>query len=162
MGDLEARIAALEGKVRILEDALELQDLMARYGPAVDSGDADAAAGLFAEDAVYDAEGVEPMIGADGVRAMVEGPGHQRLLPNSAHTIGPSALRIRGDRATATGYSRVYLREGESFRLWRVAANRWEFERRGDEWKVAKRMNRLIGSDDAHEMLASASVSVSD
>lgn len=156
MSDLEARIAALEGKVRTLEDTLELHDIMVRYGPAVDSGDADAAAGLFAEDAIYDAEGAEPMIGADGVRAMVNGPVHQGLLPNSAHTIGPSTLRIQGDRATATGYSRVYLREGETFRLWRVAANRWEFLRQGGEWKVAKRVNRLIGSDDAHEMLASA------
>lgn len=156
MSDTETRLAALETKVRVLEDALELREIMDRYGPAVDSGDADAAARLFADDGVYDAEGAPPMLGADGVRAMVQGPTHQSLLPNSAHTIGPSQLRIEGDRATATGYSRVYLREGESFRLWRVAANRWEFERRGDAWKVAKRTNRLIGTKDAHEILASA------
>ena len=157
MSEIEARIAALEEKVRVLEDALELQGIMNRYGPAVDSGDADAAAELFAEDGIYDAEGVSPMIGAVAVRSMVEGPGHQSLLPNSAHTIGPSTLRVAGDAATATGYSRVYLREGEGFRLWRVAANRWEFERREGGWKVARRTNRLIGSEGAHAMLASAS-----
>ena len=156
MSDMESRIAALEEKVRVLEDALDLQGIMNRYGPAVDSGDAKAAAQLLAEDGIYDAEGVDPMVGAAAVQAMVEGPGHQRLLPNAAHTIGPSTLRVAGDAATATGYSRVYLREGENFRLWRVAANRWEFERRGAEWKVAKRTNRLIGSPGAHEILASA------
>ena len=156
MSDMEERIAALEEKVRVLEDALELQELMNRYGPAVDSGSAEAAAALFAEDGIYDAEGVDPMVGAAAVQGMVEGPGHQRLLPNAAHTIGPATLRLAGDSATATGYSRVYLREGEDFRLWRVAANRWEFERRDGEWKVAKRVNRLIGSPGAHEILASA------
>lgn len=157
MSDLEARLAALEARVRVLEDAVELQDIMVRYGPSVDSGDADATAELFAEDGVYDAEGPGPMVGADGVRDMVNGATHQGLLPNCAHTIGPATLRLEGDRATATGYSRVYLREGEAFRLWRVAANRWEFERRGGEWKVARRVNRLIGSEDAREIFASAS-----
>ena len=157
MSDMEARIEALERKVRVLEDALELQGIMDRYGPAVDSGDADAAADLFWDDGVYDAEGVAPMMGAEAVRAMVEGPAHQGLLPNAAHTVGPSMLRVDGDAATATGYSRVYLREGEGFRLWRVAANRWEFERRGGGWKVARRTNRLIGTKDSHEVLASAS-----
>jgi len=157
MSDTETRLAALEAKVRVLEDTLELRDIMDRYGPAVDSGDADAAAELFADDSVYDAEGAPPMLGGDGVRAMVQGPNHQSLLPNSAHTIGPAMLRVEGDRATATGYSRVYLREGDSFRLWRVAANRWEFERRGDTWKVSKRTNRLLGTQDAHDILASAS-----
>ena len=157
MSDMEARIEALEGKVRVLEDEIELRGIMDRYGPAVDSGDADAAAELFWDDGVYDAEGVAPMMGAKAVHEMVLGPTHQGLLPNAAHTIGPSMLRVDGDAATATGYSRVYLREGEGYRLWRLAANRWEFERRGGEWKVAKRTNRLIGTKDSHEVLASAS-----
>ena len=41
MSDMEARIEALEGKVRVLEDEIELRGIMDRYGPAVDSGDAD-------------------------------------------------------------------------------------------------------------------------
>ena len=66
MSDTETRLAALEAKVRVLEDTLELRDIMDRYGPAVDSGDADAAAELFADDSVYDAEGAPPMLGGDG------------------------------------------------------------------------------------------------
>ena len=153
MSDLEDRLAKLEAKVRVLEDALELQDMMARYGTAVDSGSAAAAAALWAEDGVYDAEGPAPMESADAVQAMVEGPAHQRLLPNCAHTIGPGTLAIDGDNAYSTGYSRVYLREGDAFRLWRLSVNRWEFERRTEGWKVSRRTNRLLGGAEAHELL---------
>ncbi len=151
--ELEARVAELEEKVRVLTDALELQTLMARYGPAVDSGSADAAADLWAEDGVYDSDGAAPMHGADAVREMVNGPKHQSLLPNCAHTIGPAVLDVAGDRAAATGYSRVYLRDGDAFNLWRLAANRWDFARTASGWKVARRTNRLLGTDDAHELL---------
>jgi len=153
MTDWQARVEALERKVRVLEDALELYGIMNRYGPAVDTGNADATAELFAPDGNYDTDGTTIAPGADGVRAMVLGPGHQRLLPNSAHTIRPTALEIEGDRAHATGYSRVYLRRGDAFELWRVSANRWEFERRAQGWKVAQRSNRLIGTPDAQRIL---------
>jgi SnoaL-like domain len=153
MTDLQARVETLERKMRVLEDALELYGIMNRYGPAVDTGSANATAALFASDGNYDTDGAQIAPGADGVRAMVLGPGHQRLLPNSAHTIGPSTLQIEGDRAHATGYSRVYLRSGDDFALWRVSANRWEFERRAGEWKIAQRTNRLIGTPDAQRIL---------
>jgi len=153
MTDWQARVEALERKLRVLEDALELYGIMNRYGPAVDTGSAAATAALFANDGSYDTDGAEIGPGADGVRAMVEGPGHQRLLPNAAHTIGPSALAIDGDRAVATGYSRVYLRRGTAFDLWRVSANRWEFERRAEGWRISRRTNRLIGTPDAQRIL---------
>lgn len=153
MSDWQARVEALERRVRVLEDALELYGIMNRYGPAVDTGSAEETAALFASDGSYDTDGAAIAPGAEGVRAMVLGPGHQRLLPNSAHTIGPSALAIEGDRAHATGYSRVYLRRGDAFELWRVSANRWDFERRAEGWKVAHRANRLIGTPDAQRIL---------
>jgi hypothetical protein len=88
---------------------------------------------------------------------MVEGPGHQALLrPGCAHTIGPGVVSIDGDRASAIGYSRVYVREGDAFRLYRVSANHWEFERRDGRWQVSHRTNRLIGTPGGREILKRA------
>ncbi len=44
----EARLAALEQRLRRVEDELAIGRLMASYGPLVDAGDADAVAGLWA------------------------------------------------------------------------------------------------------------------
>ena len=156
MSDLELRMEKLEQRVHELQDRVDLHEIMARYGPAVDSGSADAAAALWAEDGIYDAEGAGPMRSADAVREMFNGPAHQSLLPNCAHTIGPATLDLDGDRATATGYSRVYKRKGDAFELWRLATNRWEFERRDGRWCVARRVNRLIGNEESRQLLARA------
>ena len=53
----EARLAALEQRLRRVEDELAIGRLMASYGPLVVAGDADAVAGLWAEDGEYDVEG---------------------------------------------------------------------------------------------------------
>jgi SnoaL-like domain len=53
----EERIAALEQRLLRVEDELAIGRLMASYGPLVDAGDADAVAGLWAEDGEYDVEG---------------------------------------------------------------------------------------------------------
>ena len=153
MSDLEQRLERLERRVRELEDELALQRLMTRYGPAVDSGSADAAADLHTQECIYDSDGRSPMIGARGVAEMISGPKHQAMMPNTAHTMGPAIVKLDGDRAEATGYSRVYLREGDQFRPWRVSANHWEFERRSDGWKISGRQNRLIGTPDGSKLL---------
>ena len=153
MSELEKRLEALERRVRELGDELELRNLMNRYGPAVDSGSGEAAGALYSDECIYDSDGGPPMFGARGVREMVHGENHQAMMPNTAHAMGPSIVTVDGDRAVATGYSRVYRREGDEFRLWRLSANRWEFERRDGGWVISRRVNRLIGTDGAQELL---------
>jgi hypothetical protein len=46
-------------------------------------------------------------------------------------------------------HSRVYLRDGTSWRLERVSANRWELERADGAWRVRRRTNRLLDGDPA-------------
>jgi hypothetical protein len=53
---LEARLAALEAKVQRLTDKIELYQLTASYGPAVDSGSAQVAADLWTDDGLYDVD----------------------------------------------------------------------------------------------------------
>ena len=55
LAQLRATVEALAAKVRVLEDQVEITQLVAQYGPAVDSGSGEAAAALWTEDGVFDA-----------------------------------------------------------------------------------------------------------
>ena len=145
MDDLRATVEVLARRVRALEDELAIHRLIVRYGLAVDSGDPDGAAACFTADAVYDVDGPLLMQGREGVRGMVCGPRHQAMLPDCAHQIGPAVVTLAGERAVATGYSRVYLRRDGQIGIYRVSFNRWELERRDGEWLIALRTTRLLG-----------------
>jgi SnoaL-like domain len=150
---LEARLDELTRRVAALEDERAVVDLLTRYGFAVDSDDPPATAALYAADCVVEIDGDDSIRSAGDMAAMVRGRGHQSLLPNCAHQMGPFSVRIDGDRATATGYGRVYLRTDEGFRIWRVSAGRWELARRDGRWEVTRRWTRAIGSAEAQRLL---------
>ena len=151
----EDRLAALEARVRMLEDQLAVQQLLNRWGPAVDTGDSAAAAALWTDDGVLESE-ISYLDGPTGVSAMVESDGQQALIHQGcAHVQAFPLITIDGDRAIATGYSRVYLhQDDDSYAIWRVSANRWEFARTADGWRATRRTNHVIdGGPDARELL---------
>ena len=155
VSDLELRLDALARRLAALDDEVAIHQVLARYGPAVDSGSADEAAGLWTEDGTYDAQ-IGAWSGRAAIAGMVAGPGHQGLIyGGAAHVMGGVPLvSVRGDTATATAYYELHRREGERYVLWRVTATRWELERDGSGWKVTSRVNRLLdGHDDARELL---------
>lgn len=154
MATLEEQVAALARRVQALEDELAIHRLIVAYGLAVDTGDADASAAVFVEDGVYDVDGPLLMQGREAVRAMVRGPKHQSMLPNCAHQIGPAVVELAGDRAVARGYSRVYHRQPDGIRIYRVSLNRWDLERRDGKWLIARRTTRLLGHAEAQTLLA--------
>ena len=169
MSDLEARIGVLEARLQAAEDRLAIHDLIVRYGLAVDLGDAQGVADVFMLDAEFDVGSGSSGVDASNhvfkgheeiKRDLVLGDGHQSLLPNSAHTIGPVIISLDGDRAEATGYSRIYHREdkGQStdhFKLFRIGYNRWELQRQSDgRWLIARRISRVLGEAQAHELFA--------
>lgn len=61
---------------------------------------------------------------------------------------------MNGDRAVATGYSRVYVRRPAGIDIYRVSFNRWELERRGGEWLIARRTTRLLGHEEARRLFS--------
>jgi len=151
----EDRLAALEARVQMLEDQLAVQRLLNQWGPAVDTGDSAAAAALWTDDGVLESE-ISYLDGPAAVSEMVESEGQQSLIRRGcAHVQAFPLITVEGDRATATGYSRVYLhREDGSYEVWRVSANRWEFARTPDGWRATRRTNHVIdGGADARGLL---------
>jgi uncharacterized protein (TIGR02246 family) len=154
MSDLSTQVAELARRVGALEDELAIHRHLTRYGFAVDTGDADATAALFAEDSVSDVDrGELVMRGRQAVRDMVRGARHQAMLGRCAHQQGPLAVEVDGDRAIATGYSRVYLRDEDEIGIYRVSFNRWELVRRDGRWEIVHRETRLLGHPEAGELL---------
>ena len=148
MTDLERQVADLTRRVQRLEDEAAIGRVIVRYGLAVDAGDADAAAATFAEDGVYDVD-VGVMHGRDAVAAMIRGERHRSMVGACAHQMGPVVVEIDGDHATARGYSRVYLATPAGVHVYRVSTNRWQLERRDENWLIVARTTRLLGHKEA-------------
>jgi hypothetical protein len=151
--DVEARLDALARRVEALEDERAVVDVLTRYGFAVDSDDPEGTGSLYAEGCTIEIDGDTSIRSRGDVAAMVRGRGHQSILPNCAHQMGPFSVRVEGDTATATGYGTVYLRTEEGFRVWRVSAGRWELRRRAGTWLIEHRWTRAIGSAEAQQVL---------
>jgi uncharacterized protein (TIGR02246 family) len=150
MTDLDA----LAARLRQLEDERDIARLIASYGPAVDAGDPDAAAKLWATDGTYDVEGWRMNSRAD-LHAMVSSPAHQHLVAaGCCHFLGPCVVTVTGDSAVAVCESLVLTRDGDGFRVWRATANHFTLCRIDDQWQINARTSRLLdGNPDAHRLL---------
>lgn len=150
-------LAALAARVQLLEDTLAIMNIVSGYGPAVDSGSAEAVADIWTEDGVYDVD-TGAMHGHAELEAMVRSTNHQSYIHGgSAHLVGPPHIKIDGDTAVATCHSQLVLRDTEKGvnRVARITANRWEFARIDGAWKVTLRTNRLLdGRAEARDILA--------
>ena len=153
---VEERLAALEQRLRRVEDELAISRLLASYGPLVDAGDGDAVAALWAGDGEYDVDGWLMRSSAD-VAAMVRSPAHQGLIGGgSAHFLGPVCVDIDGDHAVAVCESIVVLHDDDGgYRVWRAGANHVTLRRMAAGWRIVKRTTRALdGSEQARELLA--------
>lgn len=157
MSDIESRLAGLEREVGRLRDERDIMQLIASYGPAVDTLSADETAALWAADGVYDFGG-EPLSGAAAVGRLVDLPGHRDYVARGcAHVMALPVVDVDGDTATATGYSRVYAGTGDGWKVERVSANHWQLVRTPEGWRVRHRVNRpLDGSPGARGVLGRA------
>ena len=156
--ELRATVAALEDRLRRLEDHLEITQLVAQYGPAVDSGSAEAAAALWSADGRFDAVGAIGMRGRDEIAGMVRGRGHQDLIRNGCgHVLTVPHVVVDGDEARGRSYALNIRWDAEAERFWvaRVSANTWRWVRTPAGWRVADRVNaNLDGTPEHRQMLA--------
>jgi uncharacterized protein (TIGR02246 family) len=152
---LERRLAALETRVRALEDEAAIRSLIADYGPRVDSGDAKGAARLWEADGVYDVDELL-MQGRAEIAAMVGSAAHQSWIRSGcAHVIGPPSIQLVGDEAVAVCHSLMLVHERGRFVVRRVTANHWTLRRGDEEWRVVVRTSRVLdGRPESPELLS--------
>src|SRR5690625_3344419 len=142
----DSDIASLVARLQRLEDERDIARLIASYGPAVDSADADTAAGLWASDGTYDVEGWH-MNGSSDVRSMVASEAHRELVEaGCCHFLGQTVITVDGDSAVAVCESLVLVRRpnpspesefdskawkssAQEYMVWRASANHFELVR---------------------------------
>lgn len=143
-------------RLRALEDREAIRELIARYGPLADSGDAAGVAALFAEDGVYAVGGMGEAQGRAAIAALISGPVHQSLMADGcAHLLTNPVIELDGDRALARCHSVVFRHDEGEWIPVRVAANRWEMARGVSGWQVARRDNVLLDGSAAARLLLS-------
>lgn len=147
----------IEERLQRLEDIEAIRNLISRYSPLTDSGQAEAVARIWTEDGEYDIGGFTVAKGRAAISAAINSEPHRNLMESgSAHVLSSPHIELNGDNAVATCFSVLFRRQSEAFETYRVAASRWELVRQADgEWLATKRINRLLdGSDEARQILA--------
>lgn len=154
--EIERRLTRLEGRLRALEDEREVTRLVLSYGPLVDSGSADAVAGLWEPDGVYDVDELL-MRGRDRIAAMVRSGAHQGWIAGGcAHFVGPPHVTVTGDDAVAVTYSLMVVHGDGGFTLRRATANQWRLRRGDAGWRIVARTARVLdGRPESPALLAS-------
>lgn len=147
-------IAEIAARLRALEDREAIRALIAAYGPLADAGDSAGLAALWTEDGSYGVGGMGAAKGRKAIAGLIDGPTHRALMAGGcAHLLGPVAIELDGDRATARGHSVVFRHTGQGFEAFRVSANRWDLVRTTDGWRVSHRENAVLDGDEAARAL---------
>jgi hypothetical protein len=136
--ELRAAVSGLATRVRCLEDQMEIMQLVAQYGPAVDSGSGQAAADLWTQEGSFDAVPQRRMEGRDAIVGMVHGAGHQSLIHNGCgHVLTVPHIAIDGDKATGRSYALNIRWDSATDRFWvaQVSANTWRWVRTSEGWQ---------------------------
>ena len=143
-------MADLGQRLQALEDREAIRELIARYGPLADCGAAQDVAALWAETGSYGVAGFADATGREAIAALIDAPYHQQLMADGcAHLLGPVAIDLAGDHATARGHSVVLRWTGAAFEVLRVSDNRWTLSRTDSGWQVTRRDNALLQGDAA-------------
>ncbi len=157
--DIDARLLALETRLRSAEDYIAILNLLNSYGPLVDSATAVPAGDLWMAGGGYSFTlpdgGTKRLEAPDEVAGMYGWPGHIDLVNTGcAHLTATPKITVTGDDAQALGYSVVILKEGDRWFLWRAAVNHWTLRRTESGWRIAERFNRALdGSPESHETM---------
>jgi hypothetical protein len=162
----------LEQRLRLIEDRLDIYNLIASHPPSADTGAGDYTASVWAEDGVFDrgAEFPRPT-GRAAIAGGSSNPEHHRAIEQGlAHFAALPYVRVDGDTAFAISYLQILVPDrvgplfdvpnhgsSQGFHVHRVSANRWEFVRTTQGWKISRRTLRpLDGTPAARDILRGA------
>lgn len=165
--DALSRLDALEKRLTLLEDDKSIRELLSRYGYYADASLDDEYYALFTSDCVMDVssgqlpdpyevirwEGLDAMKEFMRARTAIHGDG---FAGHSLHMQGNNlSVDVRGDEATAAGYSFILQQEETSVRLVSASINEWSLRRIEGAWRIAQRTRRMVGAPDSAEVLRS-------
>jgi hypothetical protein len=162
----------LEQRLRLIEDRFEIYSLIASHPPSADTGAGDCTASVWTEDGVFD-RGVEfprptgrrrSPVGLRTPSTAWRSSRESRILPACP------MCGIVGDTAFAISYLQILVPDrvgplfdvpnhgsSRGFHVHRVSANRWEFVRTEEGWKIKRLTLRpLDGTPTAREILGGA------
>lgn len=148
--DVEAKIAELESRLRILEDREKIRETLCRYSFTADMGRSQEYVNNYTPDGVIDLGPETKWSGAAGLTEFITDPkgGHKAIENHCMHTSLNTHIRIDGDTAWAEGYSVVYVQEGNGYKVYTLGYNRWTFQREEDRWLMKYRHRRPVGGDE--------------
>ena len=151
------RLESIERRLRQLEDERDIARLIASYGPLVDAGHADRAAGLWTDDGVYDV-GDWVMNGRAEIAAMVRSDAHQGLIARGCcHFFGPPIVTVDGDEAVAVCESTLMVRrESGGYAIARAGVHLLRLRRDGGAWRIVHRTARQLDGGQAGTELIDA------
>jgi transposase len=151
MTTVEETIAELQTEVAKLRDHIAISQVIASYGPLVDTSDglerSTVLAELWTDDGVYDIGAIGKKVGKREIAENFQFLHFDMVRSGVAHVMGLPFIEVDGDTATALCYSQVMVPENDRWFAWRVSANLWELERTPAGWKVGNRVNRLVRDD---------------
>jgi len=159
---LVARLAALEGRVRELEDERALRELLTRYSFGADVYRGADWVGLFTPDGRYELGSRNVagaynggFFGAEELLGLITGSG-MPAQGRSQHHHGPVIFHVDNDEASAQSYSITYLL-GDDGRTHVFCAgfSRWTFRRVDGRWRITERDRRELGSDEVVALIDS-------
>jgi SnoaL-like domain len=162
----------LEERIREIEDRLEIYNLIAGHPPSADTAAGAYTASVWTDDGEFDRGAEFPVPkGSAAIAGGSSNPEHHRAIEQGiAHFAGLPYVRIEGDTAFAISYLQILVpdRVGPEFdvpnhgktrgcHVHRVSANRWDFVRTAEGWKIRRRrLHSLDGSEAAREILRGA------
>ena len=99
----------LEGRIRAIEDRLEIYNLIAGHPPSADTGAAHYAESVFTADAVFDrGPDLSGAAGNKAIGANLQSAGHQAAIAAGiAHFTSLPHVTINGDTAVVVSYLQI-------------------------------------------------------
>jgi hypothetical protein len=155
----EDRLAALEQRLRALEDVREITRLLGTYGALADSGRAEEVAAIWEPDGVYDNDEIT-MVGRRQLAAMIGSAPHQGWIDGGcAHFNGPATVTVDGDTAIAVTHSLMVVHQDGHFVVRRATANHWQLRRGAEGWRATVRTGRILdGRPESPALLAAGAL----
>jgi uncharacterized protein (TIGR02246 family) len=130
---------SIDARVQRLEDLLEIHQLFVDYGLALDAGDFDTYASLFAKDGEVMIGPMGRAKGRDEIRELMSGM-LSGGVGSSYHIISSPQVQLDGDTATSqVMWSVVNLADDGQARLTMIGRHKDDLVREEGRWKIARR-----------------------